>query len=41
VNVVQVTFDTGDPIDDVIKVLEAVYGVQIRVQSPSRKTRHD
>lgn len=37
----QVTFDSDEPIENVIKVLEAVYGVQISVSHPTGKSRHD
>jgi Tfp pilus assembly protein PilZ len=41
VSAVQVTFDSDEPIENVIKVLEAVYGVQISVSHPTGKSRHD
>lgn len=37
----QVTFDSDEPIENVIKVIEAVYGVEIRVERLTGKSRHD
>lgn len=41
VSAVQVTFDSDEPLDAVIKVIEAVYEVRIRVEMLDGKTRHD
>lgn len=37
----QVTFDPDEPLENVIKVLEVLYGVQIHVENPTGKMRHD
>jgi len=38
---VQVTFDSDEPIERVIEVLKALYGVDIHVQHPTGKMKHD
>jgi hypothetical protein len=37
----QISFDTSEPLDGIIDLLQHVYGVQITVEQPHRRTRHD
>jgi hypothetical protein len=41
VSAVQVTFDSQDPLESVIEVIKAIYGVEIHVEEPTGRMRHD
>lgn len=37
----QVTFDSDDPLDAVLEVVKAIYGVELVVNRESGRVRHD
>jgi hypothetical protein len=37
----QLSFDTTEPLEDVVDVLARVYGVQIHIERPRGRSRHD
>ncbi len=37
----RLSFDTSEPLEDVLEVLEKVYGVQIGVERARGRSRHD
>jgi hypothetical protein len=37
----RLSFDTSEPLEDVVDVLERVYGVQITIERTRGRSRHD